>query len=1025
MKRILMFACALLLSYLAAAQGYICDGVVVDENGTPLPGVEVVDVNTASFTVTDGDGAFSIEVRDRNSVLRFSFLGMVEQTVPASEAAMIVMKADVMALDDVVVTAYGSTKRTAYTGSATVVSDKKMEEMKVTSVSQLLQGASSGVQVISGSGQPGEDAEIRIRGISSINGVSSPLYVVDGVPYGAYINAINPRDIESISVLKDAAATALYGSRAANGVIMITTKKGSGGAPRFTLDVNTGFSQLAVGLPEMVDPMQYHLLAWEAVRNGYLESGETEYAAANMATANLGSYLRVQAFNVPNPVGPDGKFVEGAEYLWLGNSWEDALFSSKLRTEVNASVSGSTDNSSYYLSFGYLDDNGALTVSSFERMTGRVNVSTTVAKILDVGMNLSYSHSMQDYPDQSRAIRFINEVPDIYPVYEWDYDAGSWRTDGAGDRILDYGSYRPSNAWPDANPLGESVYDQRYYEQNNITGRVNASLNLPYGFKISSNFGVDYSVGSGYVYYNNLYGWSESVRGRSVRDRNQFMTWTLNVLASWDKYYDRHHINVLAGHESYADKRQYLSGSREGFPISGMYELSGASVLLDASSSEDNLRMEAWIAKLEYDWDERYYLAANYRRDGSSRFAASRRWGDFWSVSASWRLSNEDFMKDVGWVDNLKIRASYGTQGNDNIGTYYAWQGVYASGWNDIAHSGYLVGSLPTPDLTWEKNAQLNIGVDAGLFNRLELSVDYFRRVTRDLLFWRDLPPSSGIGSVRDNIGDVLNSGVEVQLNTVNILTKNFRWESDLNISAVRNEILDLPTEEEVNGLFKWEKGKTIYDFYIAEWAGVDPETGSGLFWKDVVETGPDGEETVVGRVKVEDNSAATRYYQGSALPYLYGGFTNRFYFKGFELSVFLYFSLGGLVYDYTEAARMHAGNIGLNWDSAMLDRWTPDNPDASIPRLTTASNTWNSVSTRFLHDASYMRLKNLTFSYSFPQKWMERIKLDGLKLYFSADNLFTVAAHSADPEAGGVSGLIDNTLYPMRTFSFGLNFSF
>lgn len=1025
MKKKLMLIIAILLPNLIFAQNYTCSGIVVDESGQPLPGVEVVEMSTMNYTVSESDGTFSLEVKNKESMVRFSFIGMIEQLIPASRASRVVMKQDIIALDDVVVTAYGSMKREAYTGSATVVNDKKIEEMKVTSVSQLLQGASSGVQVINGNGQPGSDAEVRIRGISSINGNSSPLYVVDGVPYGAFVNAINPRDIESISVLKDAAATALYGSRAANGVIMITTKKGSGGAPKFSLDVNTGISQLAVGLPEKVDPVQYHLLAWEAVRNGYLDAGETEYSAASLAAANLGSYLRVNAFNVSNPVGTDGRFVEGAQYLWPGNSWSDALMSSKLRTELNASVSGSANNVSYYMSFGYLDDNGALTVSSFERLTSRMNISTTVAKILDVGMNLSYSHSKQDSPDQSRAIRFINEVPDIYPVYEWDYANSTWKTDGSGNRILDYGSYRPSTSWPNANPLGESIYDQRYYEMDNLTGRANLALNLPYGFKISSNFGVDYSVSSAYVYGNNKYGWAAEVGGRSTRERNQFMSWTLNALVSWDKYYGKHHISAMAGHEAFADNRQFLLGTREGFPISGMYELSGAAVIKDAASSQDKLRMEAWIAKAEYDWDSKYYLAANYRRDGSSRFSAAKRWGDFWSVSASWRISNEAFLKSVDWIDNLKIRASYGTQGNDNIGTYYAYQGVYWSGWNDIANPGYMVGSLPTPNLTWEKNAQLNVGIDAGFFNRVDLTVDYFYRVTRDLLFWRDLPPSSGIGSVRDNIGDVLNTGVEVQINTVNVLTRDFRWESDLNLSAVKNEILKLPTEEEMNGLFKWQKGKTIYDFFMPEWAGVDPDTGSGLFWKDVVETDADGNKTVVGRVKVENNSEATRYYQGSALPYLYGGFTNRFYYKGFELSVFLYFSLGGKIYDYTEATRMHAGNIGLNWDAGMLDRWTPDNRNASIPRLTTASNTWAGESTRFLHDASYLRLKNLTFSYSFPERWMEKIHVDGLRLYFSADNLFTVSAHNADPEAGGISGLISNSLFPMRTFSFGLNFSF
>lgn len=1022
--------------FLLFAQNREISGVVLSEaDRETLVGVTVQEKGSDNAVVTDADGRFTIRLKGENAVLIFRFVGCVTQELPARSSMKVLMKEDLLQLEEVMVTAYGTSKKASFTGSAAVIDNKKIEKLQVSSVSQLLQGGSSGVQVVSSDGQPGSDATIRIRGISSINGVSSPLYVVDGTPYGGYINAINPADIESITVLKDASATALYGSRAAAGVVMITTKKGKSEVPQFNFRANWGFSQLAVGLHETLSPARYHEMGWEAIRNGYLDNGMgiSDYAAAVYASDNLLSYLKVNLYGEERPVGTDGHLSPGLKGLWRGNSWENALFKKRLRQEYNVDVNGASERVNYFISLGYLDDKATLTVSEFERYSGRINVNSNVTDWFEMGLNASFAHSVNHSPDQSRVIRFVREVPDIYPVYEWDYHTGAYKRDEDNCLIPDFGAYRPTNAWPNANPLAEARYDQRYSEQENITVRLNAALHLPYHLKLKVTGGVDYSIASGYYYYNNQYGWAASVGGQSSRDRNRFFVYTFNTILSWDKVWKEHHLNVMGGHEIYSSKSNFLSAMKENFPMGGMTELGGAATLKEGTSSEDNLRLEGYLFKLDYDYRDRYYVSGSYRRDGSSRFASAKRWGDFWSVGASWRISNEEFMRGLEWVDNLKLKISYGAQGNDNIGSLYGYQGSYVSGWNDLTHPGYLVGALPTPHLEWETNRQLNVGIEARIFNRIEFSFEWYDRKTENLLFWRDLPPSSGIKSVKDNIGDLRNRGIEVQINTVNIVNDRFRWETDLNVSHYRNEILKLPVKEKINGLHKWEVGKSVYEFYMPEWAGVDPATGDGNFWLDVYDrdeqgqllTDAKGEYVPVGKMKVQNYGSSSRYFQGSALPKVFGGFTNNFFYRNFDLSVFLYYSIGGLAYDSDYAQLMHSGNLGINWSKDIRKRWTPSNRYTSVPRVTTASNEWNSVSSRFLYDASYVRVKNITFGYTLPEALTKRCRIDKLRLFVRGDNLFTWTKHKGmDPEMS-IDGVSANRLTSMKTFSAGLDLTF
>ena len=1017
------------LCHAALSAQTVYSGRVLSENGgTPLAGVLVQEKGANNGVVTGVEGNFTITTTRSNPELVFTYIGMLNTERRASANMVVRMRDDLMQMDEVIVTAYGVSKKASFTGSAAVIDSKKIESMQVSSLTQLLQGAATGVQVSETNGQPGSDASVTIRGIASLNAQGPPLYVVDGAPYGGNINSINPGDIESMTVLKDAAATALYGSRAIFGVIMITTKRGKAGAPQFNFNLTLGSSSLAVPMGKTLSTGQYHEMAWEALRNGYMDNPSlamTQGQANHMATQELVGYLGVDAYGNPNPVGIDGKLADGSQLLWGGNNWRDALIQNRLRSEYNASVTGATDKSNYYMSLGYLDDKGILTVSEFKRYSGRVNVSTEITDWFDMGMNSSFSHSVTNSPDQGRVMSFARTVSDIYPKYEWDYAKNDYKLDKDGKRILDFGQYRPAAAWQGANPLAEKEYDQRYYEHENVSVRANAGLKLPFGFKFTSNFGVDYSVGSGFYYYNNMYGWSADIEGRSSRDRNRFITYTFNQLLTWDRTYGEHHINVLAGHESYTEKSYFLSGEKEGFPMGGIYELDAAATLKNASSRIDNSTKESWLAKAEYDYDDKYYLSASFRRDGSSQFYKDVRWGNFGSVGVSWRASNEEFMKGIEWINNLKLKASYGTTGNDNTNGIYAWQGLYGTGWNDINNNGYMIATFGAHDLIWESNHQFNIGVDAVLLNRINVSLEWFDRKSYDMLLERSMQGSSGMDFARENIGTMRNRGVELQLNTVNIKTSDFRWETDLNISNVRNKILYLPDGDEVRGAFRWTEGKSAREWHMPEWAGVDPNTGLGLFWKDVVNTDVDGNETVVGRVKTTVYDDATRSYQGSAFPKVTGGFTNNLYYKNFDLSLFLYYSIGGKIYDGNYVDLMHSGTMGVNWSTDILDRWTPENRNTNVPKVSTQSTQAGSQSTRFLYDASYLRLRNVTLGYSLPSKITSKMKIKSLRFYVKADNLFTVTRQKGLDPAVNAGGWASGGLTSVRAISGGLDLKF
>lgn len=1017
---------AILCTQLLYAQDRIVTGVVVSsEDGAPMIGVAVMDKQSMNGVITDIDGKFSISVSTKSKVLQFSYVGYKtkEQAITGRDMK-VELTPDVVNLDEVMVVAYGTGKKSSFTGSATVVKKEALEKIKVSNVSQALQGQSSGVQVINNSGEPGADATIMIRGIGSMNASSSPLYVVDGTAYNGYINAINPNDIESMTVLKDASATALYGSRAANGVVMITTKKGASEKGQINFRSTWGFTSLAVDLPRELTPKEFTELAWTGIMNGYLDQGYSASEAAEMATEQLPNELKINPWSVSNPVGVDGKLDPNAKLKFSGD-WRDALLKSRLRQEYTIDFSGKSQKADYFISAGYLNDKGVFSTQEYERYSARGSVNFDVKKWMKVGLNANFSHSKRIMSAGSSTVWFLRTIPSIYPIYVYDEATQSYKTDSNGNKIYDYGDNRMS--WAGWNPLADEVYNPSPWYHDDASLRTYFEIKFLPELTWRTNVSLDYYLYHYDGYTNSDYGFMAGEGGEAYKSMERAVSYTINNLLTYNKTFGDHTVNVLLGQEAYARDRKSLSAAKRNLPFSGLTEIDSASKMNSMSSWKDEYRLLSYFSRLEYDYDNKYYVSASFRTDGSSRFHPDSRWGNFWSVGASWRLSNEKFMEQYStWLDNLKIKASYGAVGNDNLGTLYAYQGLYVTGMNNYDEPGVMVSRLPNPTLKWETNLQFNVGVDFAMFNKLSGSIEYFKRKSKDLLFTMPMAPSTGFGGIDRNIGDVQNYGIEFTLNYVPFSGKDFTWTIDLNGTSYKNKITKLPQEEMNSGYFKWREGESRFNFWGAEYAGVNPETGNDQYWMVV-----DKEDGTTERVKTEDynnvSSDKHKKYLGDALPKLFGGLTNTFNYKGIDFSFMIYYSLGGKLYDADYAQAM-AYRQGYSLHPDMLEAWTPDNKNAKFPRFsTTYGNYMGSYSSKFLYDNTFFRLRNITLGYTLPKSLTSKFLINSLRVFAQADNILTTGnaqKRGTDPEQS-IDGIAANRFPVTKSVSFGLQLNF
>jgi TonB-linked SusC/RagA family outer membrane protein len=1041
MKRLLLWATYSLFTLTLFAQRTLT-GKVTDEKGEPIQGASVQVKGTQSGTSTGPDGSYSLSVPANAKTLVISSVGLDELQLAIGQGNVLnaQMTRTVQELATVVVQVpYGSVKKTAFTGSETTVTSRSLEKQQVTSVTKALEGLVPGVIATNGGGGPGSDAALRVRGIGSVNASSAPLYVLNGVPYDGQISSLAMEDIESVTVLKDAAAAALYGSRAANGVVMITTKKGRKGKPSVMASIRQGY--MSRGIPEynMVGSKDYYELMWESIRNSlvYGPANLSFTAAGQQASQTLTdvNHLVYNAYNVPGNQLIDpatGKINPNAKLLWQ-DSWDDAVYRTAPRTNVNFNVSGASDKSDYFLSAGYLNEKGTVIASGFKRYNMRLNANTAATSWMNTGISLDGAFSRQDGYSGGTAnlnpFYFTRQIGPIYPVYQRDADGNFINDPATGQPALDWGRPDQMGARPYAggsNLLGLLQLNERSLK--NFNGNANGYVEVKFlkDFSLKTTLGLNYIDGYNTVFQNSQFGDAQGVAGRSTKTTNRQLSLTLNEVLTWNHDFGPHSIRILAGHENYRFQFNQLTASRTGFPFPGTTELNTAATLEDAGSYEDNHRIESYFSGINYNFDQKYLLSASFRRDGTSRFFKDNRWGNFYSVGAGWRISQESFMQNAKWINELKLKASYGQQGNEDIlladGTsnYYAYQNLYELGYNNVSFPGAMPAGLPNPDLVWEGNKVFNIGADFTLFNnRLQGTLEFFNRVSDNLLFDVPLPISTGNASITRNIGTMKNAGVELSLGYNIIRGRDFDWRVDVNLTHFKNEITKLPQESIIVGTKKLTVGKSIYDFWIRDYAGVDAATGDALFYKDVLDADgkPTGERTVTN-----NSNQASLYYKGSAIPKVTGGLTNSLRYKSIELSFLLTFSAGGKFYDGNYANLMHFGDYGYSWSEDILKRWQQPGDVTNVPKLQNSVTNQSPISSRYLFSGSYLNVKNITLSYSIPKEVLSRLHLTNVQVFANVDNAWLFTTRKGMDPQRAFTGTSDFTYPPFRTVSFGMN---
>lgn len=1031
MKRIILGILLTMMALTAFGQSRALTGSITSAaDGTPVVGATVQDKTSGQFAISDADGKFTIYASEKSGSLLIMCLGFRDYTLALTSASdyKVEMEADLMMLDETMVIAYGSGKKTSFTGSATVVKKEELEKISTSNVSQALQGLSAGVQVINSNGQPGSSGSIKIRGIGSMNASSNPLYVVDGVAYEGAINAIAPSDIESMTVLKDASATALYGSRAANGVIVITTKKGQSEEGKITFRSSLGFASMAVPFPRSLTPTELLRVTHDALYNQNLDSGLGKDEASALASQLVLNEISTNPWRTNNLMDDKGGLlVSDSDARWIAD-WRGEMLKSRPRQEYAIDMSGKNGDTNYFFSGSYLNDKGVFTTQEFDRISARSNVSTKIKPWLEVGSNTSFSHSKTDAPVSSSYIWFLRTISPLYNIWKYDDATGTYAVNSSGKRIYDYGSDRIM--WAAWNPLSEADYNSYITVRDNISTRNYAQFNIIPGLTFKSTVALDYYLSKYDGYTSATEGLSAGEGGWAGKqyDRGVATTWT-NILNFDREIAPGHTLGVMLGEESYSRTDAGAYADRKGFPFGGLYELNSAATGVGSTSYADNYRLLSFFSRAEYDFNDKYYVSASVRTDGSSKFAAQSRWGTFWSLGASWRINNEDFLSGVKWIDNLKIKASYGAVGSDQLGSNYLYQGLYGTGYNDYQNAGVLISRLPNETLKWETNLQFNTGIDFALFRRLTGSIEFFNRKSKDLLFTMPMALSTGFSGIDRNIGDVKNYGIEATFDIAVINNDNFQWNVNFNATSYKNVITSLPQSEMTAGVFKWREGQSRYNFWGVKYAGVNPENGNAQYWMNIFDTDENGNQVIVDRVITEKTSDVTadnqKQYLGSAIPKVFGGLTNTFAFCGFDFSAMLYYSIGGMLYDsdYSQMVNYYRGSS--YHPDLLTQAWSETNKNATLPRFN--KNTASIFSNQYLYNNSYLRLRNVTLGYSIPRKVLDKVNMDQVRVYVQGDNLLTFGSsvkRGTDPEQS-IDGTTNNRFPTTKNVTFGVQVTF
>lgn len=1028
------------------AQDKTVTGNVTDNDGNALPGVSVVVKGTTRGTNTNAQGNFSLSA-PKDAQLLFSFVGFVAQEIAIGNKTQVNVRllTDVANLEEVVITSFGSAKKSSFTGSAGTIGADQIAVRPITNIAQAISGTTAGVQTTAGSGQPGTAPEIRIRGFGSISSSNDPLYVVDGVPFTASIANLNPDDIENITILKDAASTALYGARAANGVVMVTTKKGKKGSNNINVKFTKGLNTRAIPEYDRIGAADYYPVMWESYRNSlaYRTANPQPLATANTNASNqIVSLLGYNMFNVPNNqlVGTDGLLNPNAQQLYSADdlNWESPLMRQGSRDEVNINFSGAQDKSDYYISLSYLRDKGFLIRSDYDRFTGRMNVNTQMKSWFKTGANLSATITKSNQADADGNTSFVNPfffsrgMGPIYPVYAIDpANPGGFLLDANGQRFYDFGNMnalglpnRPQ--YGGRHSIAETELNQNFFRRNVVGARGYAEISFLKDFKFTTNLGVDLTNINNVTFGNPIIG-DGAPAGRSTHEFENIASYNLNQLLSYDKSFGNHNLNVLAGHENFQVTDNNLTGSRSQQILDGNFELVNFTTTTNLNSVYNIRRVEGYFSRVNYDFNEKYFASFSVRRDGSSKFFRDTRWGTFFSVSGAWRLDQEEFIKAIPAINTLKLRSSYGQTGNDGGISNYAWQPLYELGRNNATEAGILQLSLGNRQLEWESSDAFDVALEFGVLkNRITGTVEFFDRRSKNLIFDVPLPLSAGISDVTRNIGSMFNRGVEVELGFEPVRRGDFSWRIDVNATRLRNEITKMPEEnpEIINGTKKLAEGRSIYDFWLREYKGVDPATGNALY-RAANFVASNSIITEVGDTLTNSLNNARYHYNGSAIPKLTGGFSNTLRYKGLSLSALIVYQIGGKVYDGAYASLMGSGGYGSAKHIDILNRWQQPGDITNVPRMDIARTAdFDGASDRWLIDASYLNIRSVTLSYALPKIIANKLFLQNAQVYVSGENFFIKSRRNGMNVQQNFAGTTGNVFSSAKSLVTGISFS-
>jgi TonB-linked SusC/RagA family outer membrane protein len=1016
-------------------------GKVTDGEGESLIGVSILVKGTGTGTVTDLDGSFELSVPEEGNVLIFSYTGFANQRVEINNRSVIdvTLEASAAILEQVIVTAYGVTTKEAFSGSADVIGAKDLATRNVTSVVAAIEGKATGVQFTSATGGPGSSPNIVIRGVGTLNGSTDPLFIVDGVQFEGALTNINQEDIESLTVLKDASSTSLYGSRAANGVILITTKRGSKKGTTVSASVQHGVVSRAVRLYEEVTPGQYYETMWEALRNSNAGGGDPAFASENIFN-NLG----YNPFDVPNDqiVGTDGLLNPDANVVYQSLNWYDELEQYDTRTNYNVNVASGGENHRVFFSTSYLEEGGYVKTSEYDRLTSRVNADFDANNWLSMGgsANVTLSNTAGPTSGGSGSIvnpfSFAKNIGSIYPVFVNDQQ-GNLVRDVAGDPVFDSGEgfsefnvgSRPTNQGRHA--LQELLLNDERRASNTYGFRFYADVNILEGLNFKVNYGRDINEGLEKEYENNIIGDAQPT-GRYREERSRRQVENFNQLLTYKKTLGTvHNLDLTLGHESF--DRTFTSNDALVVDqvAEGIFEFANFATPVRVGGATTVKTIEGYFARANYNYDSKYYVSLSARRDASSVFSKDARWGNFYSVGASWRITSEPFMQNVTFVDRLKLRSSYGEVGNDNLGDFFLSQARYALSSN-AGNPAILFSEIGNNLLQWETIESFDIALEFTLFNNfLDGSIEYYRRNSSELLYDLPIALSNGAESFPANIGDMYNSGIELGLTANMITTPDFRWGLTVTASTFKNEITSLP-DPFINGSKRWDVGRSRFDFFLLHAAEVDPTTGDQLFFVYEIDDATGNSVPVMdgdgNHATTNDWQETERAYTGaSSIPDLLGSVSTNLSYKGFSLNILATFGLGGDILDNGYSAMMHSGTYGRSYHPDILNAWRQPGDITDVPRLENGNiNLVRTQSTRFLTDASFVALRNVNLGYTFTNGVTDKIGMGDLRLSLTGENLFLQSARQGlDPQynLGGTGA--GNDFNPTRVVSVGLNATF